>query len=164
MKAEFSLKKFDFIFDNGSVITFNVDSIFAFDGGFEYNNSSYRINKKSLFAQDFVILKNEREIGEIEISWQLHSKIKLQNSESVTKMFYLERVNKFVNRSHILTDNFNNEICIFKRKWNWNRFGNDCQITKGVGFNDDESRVDKVLLFMICIFIYKVIIKKNSAG
>ena len=156
-------KKLEVILENEKtkVTELKDKGFFSYDVGFQLGGDFYQIKAKGIARSNFEVVKNNREIGDIEFHWNGKVTIRLKNIEGMTKHFIL--TNKHFEFKYELRDFLTNYLFSIRNKWYWSQFKMNYEFTKEEGFKEEDNYVNEIELVALAAFCINVLKKKQGA-
>lgn len=110
------------------------------------NGQNIRLRSKSIWQTKFEIIKDDKDCGELRMSWDGGVKIKLKRSDGKGfDIFQLKRKGIFA-RSYELTNEKAEVLLVFETKFNWSTFRYNYRIRE-VEHHYPDQAIDELLVY-----------------
>lgn len=138
-------------------------SIWNADSEFTYNGNTYFIKANNIWMSKFDILKDERDVGDIDYNWRGEIIIRLKNIESFTKHFVLKRKSIF-KFDFELVDFLTNHLWSIELEYNWKNWHHDILIKREAGFEEETNQIDEIELMAATVHAVCLHMKNAAAA
>ena len=159
-----SSKKLDIIDEQQNVVCqLQYESLTNYNANFTLNNNQYHIKAANVWQSKYNVLKNDKDIGDIDFNWKGEIILRLINEDGMTKHFILKVTNVWSSKFE-LRDFLTEQLWSIHPELKWTSMSYHYTIKSEEGLHREENKVNLTELLAMTMYGVQLMLAAAAAA